>query len=1098
MRLFADLHIHSRFSRATSRDLNLVSLHHWAQRKGLTVVGTGDFTHPAWRAELVEQLEPAEPGLYRLRAPWQKEADSTLPPSCRGAVRFMLQVEISTIYKAAGATRKVHHVILCPSLEGAEKISVALEKIGNVTSDGRPILGLDSRDLLEITLTNCADACLIPAHIWTPWFSVLGSKSGFDSVEDCYRDLAGHIVAVETGLSSDPPMNWRLSGLDRFALVSNSDAHSPHKLGRECNEFDTELSYNALIRALQEPMNGGFLGTIEFFPEEGKYHLDGHRKCGIRLNPNKTQELGAKCPTCGRPVTIGVMHRVETLADRPVVSRPDQRPPFRRLIALAEAVGHAFNCGPATRKVAKVTDALQNKLGPELFLLNRANLDEVERIAGDVVAEALRRVRQERVRWQAGFDGQYGTFEVFEPGERTALSGQFSMFSRHELTQSGPASSTTGPDQAKAAASTRAPAVRPAATVRKEEPPQSAEPVLRRRGDDVEQDVTTTWLARLGEDQHQAVVYDEKAPLLILAGPGTGKTRTLTTRIAFRVQSGRLDPRRVLALTFSQRAAGEMGQRLDELLASPGQVQTATFHAWSLALLRRLGLARTTIFNDDERLEAVRQAARNAGIAKATAAHALSDALALAKAGRPTDTKALDLQPEQWNLFKQAYAERLEEAGALDFDDLILKATDALHQGQGDLALPHALFVDEYQDLNRAQVLLLQALAPAELCAIGDPDQAIYGFRGADFRAIVEFADDWPGAQTLTLGRSYRSCPTVLRAAAQVIAAGAASQRPALESDVQGAPKVCLLSSASEKSEADTIARTIEQLLGGTSLLSFDSGLVEGAERAPCGSLADVAVLFRLRSQGEIISESLRKAGFPVNLVRGNGMVHDETAALILAGLRCLAGRGHDADQQLLEAAEKQRSLFEGLNLGAEGHATSALDQLCQRILGHRAEGLDSVAPLWRAALRIDGANRGARNRTNRGLDELLDWIALHDEADDIDPRAERISLVTMHAAKGLEWPVVIVAGCEAGLVPLQRPGGATDAEEERRLLYVAMTRAERMLILSATRGRRMYGQKLPGGPSPFLEAIDPALLDRTRQHRCSKRKQQLQLFARR
>jgi DNA helicase-2/ATP-dependent DNA helicase PcrA len=272
---YADLHVHSRYSRATSRDADLEHLALWARRKGISVVGTGDFTHPAWFEEIRTKLVPAEPGLFRLRPEIEREVERQLPPACHGPVRFLLEVEISTIYKKGDRTRKVHHLIYASNLDTAGRFREKLATIGNIASDGRPILGLDSRHLLEITLQSGPDAYLVPAHIWTPWFAALGSKSGFDSIDECYGDLAPHIFAVETGLSSDPPMNWRVSQLDRFTLVSNSDAHSPPMLGREACAFATDMDYFAMRRALET--GEGYAGTVEFFPEEGKYHLDGHR-----------------------------------------------------------------------------------------------------------------------------------------------------------------------------------------------------------------------------------------------------------------------------------------------------------------------------------------------------------------------------------------------------------------------------------------------------------------------------------------------------------------------------------------------------------------------------------------------------------------------------------------------------------------------------------------------------------------------------------------------------------------------------------------------------------------------------------------------------
>ncbi|OGW67365.1 MAG: DNA helicase UvrD, partial [Nitrospirae bacterium RIFCSPHIGHO2_02_FULL_40_19] len=308
MKFIADLHIHSPYSRATSKDMEIENLNRWAQLKGLTVVGTGDFTHPKWLVNLQEKLESAEDGLFRLKPEYESSMVEEVPSSCRRDVRFILSAEISCIYSKNGRTRKVHNLLLVPTFAEAAKINAALSKIGNLKSDGRPILGLDSKVLLNIALDTSPDVLFIPAHAWTPHFSVLGSNSGFDSLEECFEELTSHIYAIETGLSSDPPMNWRLSGLDRVALISNSDAHSPAKLAREANIFDTELSYKGIYNAIKSNNNKNFIGTIEFFPEEGKYHFDGHRDCKRRMHPSDTRQNNGLCPKCGKKVTIGVMH----------------------------------------------------------------------------------------------------------------------------------------------------------------------------------------------------------------------------------------------------------------------------------------------------------------------------------------------------------------------------------------------------------------------------------------------------------------------------------------------------------------------------------------------------------------------------------------------------------------------------------------------------------------------------------------------------------------------------------------------------------------------------------------------------------------------
>ena len=416
MRFYADLHVHSKYSRATSKDCDLEHLSLWGRKKGITVIGTGDFTHPAWINEIKEKLVPAEPGLFRLRADIDKEVTGRLPGSCHGVTRFMLSVEISTIYKKGDKTRKIHHLIYAPTLAQAEFINRKLDRIGNIKSDGRPILGLDSRHLLEIVLEAGEGCYLVPAHIWTPWFAVLGSKSGFDSISECYGDLAEHIFAVETGLSSDPDMIRRVSELDRYRLVSNSDAHSPAKLGREACIFTTDLDYYSMRSALET--GNGYGGTAEFFPEEGKYYLDGHRKCNIRLIPEESRKLDGVCPACHKPLTLGVMHRVQELADRTSDKKPENTDSFVSLVSLPEVIAETAGVGPASKRVAKQYDQLLDKLGAELPILNDIPLEEIRNHSGSpLIPEAVARMRKGDVIREAGYDGEYGRIRMFQEDE---------------------------------------------------------------------------------------------------------------------------------------------------------------------------------------------------------------------------------------------------------------------------------------------------------------------------------------------------------------------------------------------------------------------------------------------------------------------------------------------------------------------------------------------------------------------------------------------------------------------------------------------------------------------------------------------------------
>ena len=423
MEYIADLHIHSPYSRATSRESTLAGLSAWARIKGIQVVGSGDFTHPGWCGRLKEELEPAEPGLFRLK----NEDDIPSPLQgvtlSAGPVRFLLSAEVSCIYKRHGATRKVHNLLYVPDFAAAERINSKLAGIGNIISDGRPILGLDSRDLLEILLEQAPEGFLVPAHIWTPWFSLFGSRSGFDSIEECFGDLTSHIFALETGLSSDPEMNRLISALDRLALISNSDCHSPSKLGREANIFSAGFDFFSLRDAIRNNRRETFTGTIEFFPEEGKYHADGHRACRVCLDPDETRRLALRCPVCSRPLTVGVRHRVLELADRVVPVYPEEAPGFFSLIPLPEVLGEIIGVGPSSKEVMRQYGLAISRFGSEFNLLLHTPVEEIS-LHSPLLGEAVSRIRAGRVIRRPGYDGEFGVIRVFDDGELDRLAGQ--------------------------------------------------------------------------------------------------------------------------------------------------------------------------------------------------------------------------------------------------------------------------------------------------------------------------------------------------------------------------------------------------------------------------------------------------------------------------------------------------------------------------------------------------------------------------------------------------------------------------------------------------------------------------------------------------
>ncbi|MDP3990834.1 MAG: endonuclease Q family protein [Candidatus Nealsonbacteria bacterium] len=427
MKFIADFHIHSKYSRATSKDMNLESLDKWAKIKGIKVLGTGDFTHPEWFKGLKEKLVLAEPGLFKL-----KKGDE--------GTRFILTAEISCIYTKTLAVakgkkedlsslpnnrvRKIHIIVFAPSFEAVEKINAHLGWIGNLKSDGRPILGLDAKELAKIVFNASSDCLVIPAHCMTPWFAIFGSKSGFDSIEECFDEYSKYIYAVETGLSADPQMLWRMPSLDKITLISNSDAHSPQKIGREANVFDAELSYQSIVQAIKSKDASKFLYTIEFFPEEGKYHYDGHRNCNISLSPQESKKHNNICPVCGKSLTIGVMNRVESLADRKKGFSPEGAIPFKSLIPLNEIIAESLGVTTASKQVAVEYKNLIKKCGSEFNILLDASRRELEQGTLPEIAEGIIRVREGRVSIAPGYDGVFGKINIFSEGEEKTKSKQ--------------------------------------------------------------------------------------------------------------------------------------------------------------------------------------------------------------------------------------------------------------------------------------------------------------------------------------------------------------------------------------------------------------------------------------------------------------------------------------------------------------------------------------------------------------------------------------------------------------------------------------------------------------------------------------------------
>lgn len=988
MPFYADLHIHSKYSRATSRDCDLENLMFWGRKKGITVIGTGDFTHPAWYAELVEKLVPAEPGLFRLREDLEREVQRKLPPACQGETRFMLSVEISTIYKKGDKTRKVHHLIYAPSLEQAGMINQKLGKIGNIRSDGRPILGLDSRHLLEIVLSAGEGCYLVPAHIWTPWFSVLGSKSGFDRVDDCYADLAKHVFAVETGLSSDPEMNWRISHLDRYRLMSNSDAHSPQKLGREACVFNTEMNYFAMRKALETGI--GYGGTAEFFPEEGKYHMDGHRNCGVRFSPEESRAHAGICPACKKPLTLGVLYRVMELADRKENFKPAQAASYKNIIPLPEVISEIVRSGVASQKVSQPYELLLSRLGDELTILSEAPVEEIRRESSTLVAEAIGRMRSGQVIREAGYDGEYGRIRLFQEKEletKTAVGVLFDVpgeTGRVLKKTTRKVNAAVKPLEEKTPAKTKVSKMLDSEVLKQS----------RAARDKASAGLSYGLLTALDPDQRKAAEL-LSGPVMIMAGPGSGKTRTLTHRLAHLITSGTASAPQCLAITFTRRACAEMQERLKKLLGKKaGDVSVWTFHGLGLKILEEhreaAGLPRGfRIAPEEERLEF----AMNALKWPLKKTQAAMRRLALAKrsgaeAEPGTDEGALKSLLDEWR----------DHEGWVDYEDLLLLPVRLFDENPGLAAAYRERFrfvsVDEFQDIDLLGYRLIRhlALPDGNICVIGDPDQGIYRFRGADVRFFSEFQADYSFVHKVRLTRNYRSGDSILNASSQLIAPATFHEGEPMMPLTGDTGKVVIHEAPTDRAEAEFIVHSIEKMIGGASFFSVDSERSSGHAETSL-SFSDFAILYRTDSQAALLCEALERSGFP---------------------FRCYS----DDD------AEKE-------------------------------------------------------------------W----------DERADSISLLTLHASKGLEFSVVFIAGCEDGLLPFSF-GAKPDEEtlaEERRLFYVGMTRAKERLFLSYAASRLRFGKLSEQKRSPFLRDIEESLIELQKHKKPSPRKAaakpQLDLF---
>ena len=1049
MKFVADLHIHSHFSRATSKKLTPEYLAAFAALKGINVVGTGDFTHPGWLSELKEKTFPDGNDFLRLKKEFLKDSvfDSL-------ETRFMLTAEISSIYKKNGKVRKVHNVVLVPSFEEAEKVNRRLLQLGgNLISDGRPILGLDSRDLLEIVLECSEQNYFIPAHIWTPWFSVLGSKSGFDSLKDCFGDLNPYIKTVETGLSTDPPMNWLCSFLDNHTLVSNSDAHSPDKLGRNANVFNTDLSYTHLVGALKSGNPNHFQGTIDMFPQEGKYHYDGHRKCGICWDPAQTLKNNFTCPICKKPVTVGVMNRVIELSDREDIFDRPNRLPFHSIIPLKEIIAEINGVGTGSKKAEEEYLGVIKKLGKELEILIEVPLEEIKKKTSHVLAEAIRRMRNREIYIREGYDGEFGTISVFRRGEAKNFTKSDVLFKTEQI----------APPQPRALIEFNLHGIQTLLEQKKTIEKQVAE-----KREQYTPKKKETNFNDLNAEQFEAVKYTTGASLII-AGPGTGKTNTLTSKIAWLIDNGFAKPREILAITFTNKAAGELNERLHKLVKkvpASNNVVINTFHGFGLEVLKkyhaRFKRTKDFVLFDEQFKTALLKSYTGNENQKLKDISLLISSI---KSGLHSETDFFVWYEKQLVLFN-----------AFDLDDLISKPIQLFLSHPEILKLfQHRfryIFVDEYQDTNKAQYQLLRLLAAGQnsiLCVVGDENQSIYGFRGASASNIRQFTSDFSDAKIFHLRQSYRCSQTILLASAGVL-----ENNTGFLEGLEKGVRIVINEQQTSAAEAEFIARQIIDLVGGVSFFSIDSSVATGNRNENIQSLADFGILCRTRNQFEALAKALNNHHIPFQEVGTEPFYHQKEFIDVCYLLNAFSQKKYENALPFfsLKKLKISQAEFEYINKKiSNGGLTGALELLKEMYF--RDQKFEDQN--WQRFREIADELKYAA--------DFLRHINLGSGIDTHKKNLEAVSIMTLHASKGLEFECVFIPGCEDGLIPYKLYNRNSDIEEEKRLLYVGMTRAKKLLYLSHAKSRTFRGRKFNLSKSPFLNSIQEELLEKVKNN---------------
>lgn len=917
-----------------------------------------------------------------------------------------------------GKVRKVHNLVYMPDFEAARKFNEKLGAVGNLKSDGRPILGLDSHDLLEMVLETDERAFLIPAHIWTPWFSLFGSKSGFDTVEECFGDLSSEIFAMETGLSSDPEMNWLISALDRYKMVSNSDAHSGEKLGREANIFQGDMSYEGIFRALRgEGLGHKLIGTIEFFPEEGKYHMDGHRKCKVVLDPHESRARGGICPVCGKPLTRGVYSRILELADREEPVQPKGQPGFTSLIPLKELISEVVGTGPNTKKVLGVYSRLVTEFGSEFSVLRDVPLEEIKKV-NSWLADGIGRMREGRVTRNSGFDGQYGVISVFNAQERDEIQNG----ARLVVVRRNPEDINSGESIAE---------VRK--VLNSQEPESEPEEVV------------------FNAAQQKAIEAGPE-PVLVIAGPGTGKTQTLMGRIEHLLKRG-TSARRILAVTFTRKAAGQMSERMKAQLGESEIMPRAdTLHALAFDYWVQVFDQTPTLMNEESAFKVFSRANPDLSAAK------LKTFWSSLNLGRETLEKLPDFLVD----CLKNYTEQKDKWNLVDYTDLLEFWLESL-RSEGYIRTYTNILVDEVQDLSPLQLEVIKLLSGTDgegFFAIGDPDQSIYGFRGAAGNVEDNLKSYWENLNVVTLENNYRSAQDVLDISSSVLENGTV-----LKACKNYESEIHLFDAPDGTREASWIAEKLKALLGSTSHSLADNG--EQGLLAP----GDIAVLVRFRALAGQIEAVLKRQGIPCSVPEAEAFWNEPRVKILIAAACRMLGLADEQDEDIPDLPEK--ILAQGpIGLSAYLSEMPPFDHL-----------------FWESRA-FKALVKGYKEHS--GWSGLINWIHIQSDLDQIRGKAEKVQIMTMHGAKGLEFDAVFIPAIEEGVIPFagtdvltgkisgDSGSGLYDSNEERRLLYVAATRARKYLYLSYARKRNLYGRELRLPPSRFLKNLPEEVIKKS------------------